>query len=41
VVFQRIGLTDITVTYHRPLAGGTKNLGWHRAIRKGVEGRRQ
>jgi hypothetical protein len=27
VVFQRIGLTDITVTYHRPLAGERKIWG--------------
>src|SRR5512140_3455997 len=24
VVSQRIGLTDVTITYHRPLAGGRK-----------------
>ena len=41
IVTQRIGVTDITINYHRPLANGRKDLGRPGALWPGLARRRQ
>ena len=40
-VTQRVGITDITVKYHRPLVKGTNDLGEGGSLRTSVARRRQ
>ena len=41
MVMQRIGVTDITVNYHRPLVNGRKIFGRTGAVRRGMARRRE
>ena len=40
-ISQTIGITDITINYHRPLAKDRKDLGRPRTLRQGLARRRE
>ena len=41
IVMQRVGVTDITINYHRPLVNGRKIFGGLVPYGRGLAGRRQ
>ena len=41
VVTQRLGITDVSINYHRPAGQQTQDMGQHRALWRRVAGRRQ
>ena len=41
VVTQRIGITDVTIAYHRPMVNKRIGVGWPRALRTSLACRSQ